>query len=588
VLRKSFSKNKKSSGEMSGGCLVLFGLPFLAGGLAVAWLYFSGLADWWAARTWVETPCRIVEAELKESRDSESTSYRAAGRYVYRWEGREYESDRVSLVGGSDNVGDYQQRVHRQMEWAVRERKGAALCYVNPRDPGKSVMVRELRPSQMALLSLFALLFPLVGAGVSYGGWRATKRKNAQAKLREAHPDEPWKWHSAWNVSPMPESGWNVSGVLLLVAGWWAVVTVPMLAAAAVDDVFTRPAGFWMLIPGVFFLAALWMVLHQIRERARIGGMSVDVALPLRPGRENSGAWITGKPLRPHDMPVLRIFCLKTVTTQSGNKTSTQTETVWEQEDSLSVIDQTREISTFRLPFRFRLPVDVEETTFDEASTKYEWKLEFRVPGSPVKSVFEVPVWRDPNEPLPERVVVSAESRAVAAEARLPELLEKAKLDATFDGSGLLMTLACGPRRWLASIGFLLVFNVIWTGISVFLWNSDAPIVFKIVWPVTSAGIWLLVFYQMVSKVELRLENGEAHVTKKMLVYRSHVMVPVGEIVSITHGTNSSMNSTHFYWVKLETTIGQRITLASGIAGEAAALGLVRHLERWRKSLGRG
>ncbi len=566
---------------MSGGCLVLFGLPFVAGGLAVAWLYFSGLADWWAARTWVETPCRIVEAELKESRDSESTSYQAAGRYVYQWDGKEYGADRVSLVGGSDNVGDYQQRVHRQMQRAMRERRGEAVCYMNPRDPEQSVLVRELRPEQLALLSLFALLFPLVGAGVSYGGWRATKSKKERERLRGAHPDESWKWNPAWNVSPMPESGWNVGGVMHLVAVWWALVTGPLLAAGAVDGVFSRPAGFWMLIPGLFFVAAVWIVLHRIRERARIGGMWVDVALPLRPGREISGAWITGKPLHPHDTPMLKIICRKTVTTSSSGKTSSTIETVWEQEENLSVMDQTREISAFRLPFRFRLPRDVEETTFDESSTKYAWKLEFRIPRTPVKSVFEVPVCRDAVED-------SIGNRVAAVEERLPELLQKAKLEAMFDESGNLRSLVCGPRRWLASIVFLFLFNVIWTGISIFLWNSDAPMIFKIVWPATSAGIWLLVLYQMVSRVHVSLGNGEMHVTRRILVYQSHVVVPAGEIVSFSHGTNSSVNSTHYYWVKLETTIGQSITVASGIAGEPAALGLVRHLERWRKGRGRG
>jgi hypothetical protein len=533
---------------------------------------------------WEETPCRVVEAELKESSDSDSTSYQAVGRYTYRWEGRDYESDRISLLGGGDNVGDYQQRVYREMERAMRERQGDAVCYVNPRDPGMSVMVREFRPTQMALLSVFVLLFPLVGAAVSYGGWRAAKSKKARERLREDYPDKPWKWNAAWNVSPMPESGWNAGGAMFVVGVWWVWITLPLLAAGVVDEVFTRSAGFWMLVPGVFFVAAVWMVLHQIRERARIGGMWVDMALPLRPGRENQGAWLTGRPLRPLDMPMLKVICTKTVTTRSGGETNTQTETVWEQEETLNVIDQTRDVSAFRLPFRFRLPVDVEETSFDESPVKFDWKLEFRIPGSPVKSKFEVPVIRDPKEPLPEQVVESAEGKAADAEGRLPMLLEKAKLEAVFDGSGKLMSLACGPRRWLASIIFLLVFNLVWTGISVFLWHSDAPLLFKIIWPVTAAGIWLIIFHQMVSRYELRLENGEAHVTRKILVYQSRVVVPVRTIAAVSHGTNSSMGNTRFYWVKLETTAGKDITVASGIAGEPAALGLVRHLERWRKS----
>lgn len=582
MLRRVDSGKKKSSGVLSGGCLLLFGFPFLAAGLFVSWIYFSGLVDWWAAQTWVETPCRIVEAELKKS-SGDGTTYEAKGKYVYRWEGREYESDRISLVGSGDNVSGYHKRVHRQMKRARQEREGAALCYVNPRNPKKSVMVRDLRPEQMAFLSIFCLLFPLVGAGVMYGGLWARKNQQTQNTLREMYPDEPWKWKAGWNDSPISESGWSAGMVMAPVAAWWALVTVPLLLAWVVNGVFALPDGWWMLIPGVFFVLAAWFGLHRLRERTRIGSVALDVALPLRPGREITGAWITGKSLRPHDMPMLKIICKKSVTTHSGGESNTQTETAWEQEESLSVIDQTREISTFRLPFRFRLPVDVEETTLDESSTTYEWKLEFRVPGSPVKSVFEVPVYRDPNEPMQEQLAEAAESKAADAEGRLPELLEKAKIQAVFDGSGKLTSLVCGPRRCLASILSMLVFNLIWTGIAVFLWKSDAPLIFKIIWPATAAGIWLAIFYQMVSSRELRLENGEAQVTRKILIYQSHVVVPAGEIVSISHGTNSSVNSTHYYWVKLETTIGKSITVASGIAGEPAALGLVRHLEKWRK-----
>ena len=66
-------------------------------------------------------------------------------------------------------------------------------------------------------------------------------------------------------------------------------------------------------------------------------------------------------------------------------------------------------------------------------------------------------------------------------------------------------------------------------------------------------------------------------------MYEKRVVVPVEKIVNISHGTNSSVNNTHFYWVKIETTEG-KITVASGIAGEPGALGLAKHVDRWRKA----
>ena len=585
VFGKKGLGKKKSSAVLPGGCMVLFGLPFLAGGLVASVFYFSGLIDWWSARTWVETPCRIVASELKVSTGDDSTSYEANGRYVYEWKGRKYESSRVSLVKGGDNIGDYQQRVHGEMNRALREREGAALCYVNPRDPTESVLMRELRIFQMAFFTIFCLLFPLVGAGVMVGGWWTSRSASAEKKLREEHPHEPWCWKPEWNVSPIPEGAWSAGRVLVFVALWWFLVTVPLLLAGVVDRVHERPDVWWMLIPGVFFLLAVWMVTHRLRERGRIGRVALELALPIRPGRDIAGNWITGKPLRPHDMPVLKIICRRSVTTHSGGESSTHTETVWEKEESLSVIDQTREISHFRMPFRFHLPVDVEETTFgEEETTKYSWKLEFRVPGTPVKSAFEVPVCRDPNEPVEDRMGEVGETKADEAGARLPELLEKAKLDATFDGGGQLTSLVCGPRRLFASILFLFLFNVVWTGFAVFLWFSDAPALFKVVWPGTSALIWVLVIYQILSRRELRLENGELHVATRFLLYRRDVAVSARDVAAVTHATNSSVNNTRYYWVGITTTSGVKVTVASGIAGEPAALGLAKHLERWRKA----
>lgn len=427
----------------------------------------------------------------------------------------------------------------------------------------------------------------MVGAGVMSGGWVSVRNGKVRAKLRETYPDEPWRWNAAWNFSPIPESGWSAGKMMFPVAAWWVLITGPLLAAGMIDGVFARAERWWMLLPGVFFVAVVWAVLHQLRERGRIGGMWVDLALPLRPGREITGAWITGKPLHSHDSPVLNIVCRRSVTTRSNGKTRMHTEIIWEREESLSVIDQTREVSAFRLPFRFELPVDVEETTFEDASTAYIWKLEFRVPGTPVKSTFEVPVVRDPNGPNVEPLAETVRDKASDAEVRLPELLKKAKVEAVFDANGNLMSLVCGPRRWLGSIIFLGIFNLIWTAVSVFLWYSDAPMIFKVVWPLSSAGIWLLIIYQMVSSRELRLERGEAHVVRRILIYQSKSVVPVDSVTGVLHDTNSNVNGMPYYRVKLETAMGQRITVASGLAGESAALGLVRQLERWRNGMGR-
>ena len=47
------------------GCLILFALPFAAGGLVVGYLASRSLITWYEARQWVETPARILQADLE-------------------------------------------------------------------------------------------------------------------------------------------------------------------------------------------------------------------------------------------------------------------------------------------------------------------------------------------------------------------------------------------------------------------------------------------------------------------------------------------------------------------------------------------
>jgi hypothetical protein len=195
-IRKAMAKSKK---ELPGGCLSLFGMPFLAAGLFMSWLYFSGYARWWQSRSWVETPCWIESAELKTNR-GESTTYKATATYRYVYGDRTYHGDRVALGGGSDNIGRFQQEAHRELSRHVaksaakaerdpQQETGAAFrCFVNPSSPSESVLYRTLRWEMQAFMAIFALTFPAVGAGLVFGGWFGMRIANASPRCETPIP----------------------------------------------------------------------------------------------------------------------------------------------------------------------------------------------------------------------------------------------------------------------------------------------------------------------------------------------------------------------------------------------------------------
>jgi hypothetical protein len=89
---------KKTSKELPGGCVSLFGLPFLAGGIVTSWIYFSGYTDYMKARGWEEVPCWIESASLENHSDSDGSSYKATATYHYEFAGRTWQGDRVSCI----------------------------------------------------------------------------------------------------------------------------------------------------------------------------------------------------------------------------------------------------------------------------------------------------------------------------------------------------------------------------------------------------------------------------------------------------------------------------------------------------------
>lgn len=173
------SKSKRNS-SLSGGCLTLFGLPFLIPGLVSAFICFNGYRNWLAVQSWVETPCWIETAELKTSHNDGTT----------------YRSSAVSIHGGSDNVGDFQQDAYRELaqyaESLPDERKNLRAnprkvnpfrCYVNPREPGQAVIYRILRWPLQAFLSIFAMIFTPVGACLVFGGLWGKRILRAEEQL---------------------------------------------------------------------------------------------------------------------------------------------------------------------------------------------------------------------------------------------------------------------------------------------------------------------------------------------------------------------------------------------------------------------
>ncbi|MCA1964704.1 MAG: DUF3592 domain-containing protein, partial [Prosthecobacter sp.] len=213
--------------QVADGRAVLFGLPFIIAGLGIGgFVYFPAISTWWSACAWEEVPCWIEKADLNSSRSRKGgTTSKATASYRYEYRGRTYHSEKVGFTGGSDNIGDFQQRAYAEIR-AFAGKDRPFRCYVNPAKPEQAVIFRELRWGLMLMMSVFPMLFPLVGALISLGGLQALRKARAEAKLAQQYPSEPWRWRQEWGEETIRESK-NGLPAFLIAAGWILLVQGP-------------------------------------------------------------------------------------------------------------------------------------------------------------------------------------------------------------------------------------------------------------------------------------------------------------------------------------------------------------------------
>jgi hypothetical protein len=380
------------------GCATLFALPFAAVGVFMtAWMWKDVRESRHILANWAVVPAVIESADLKKSRGSKGgTSYEAAGAFSYVYEGRAYRSERVSISGGADNVGDYQHTLHRRMKSALQS--GRKLdCRVNPADPAQAVLNAEWRPEMALFRAVFGVAFGGFGLSVLAGVVFAFFTWKRERRFKILHPQEPWLWRDAWRT-PVIEArlgGGMIAAVAVL--AWINITTWPLWSA--VRPAWTAEGGAfkWLLsVALALVVVASAFCLRVIIHARKYRGARLDVgSLPLRPG-----APVEARLYLPQALPLgavlkMTLVSERSVTTGSGKQRRTTRTKLWSHEE-----EQTGPLAPRQeVVFRCRLPDDAEETVLETPENGVTWRFEARadVPGVDLKLDFELPVYRGPK-----------------------------------------------------------------------------------------------------------------------------------------------------------------------------------------------
>lgn len=568
--------------QLASGCLSLFGLPFFAAGIFLSYLYFSTLTHWWIGRNWVEVPCQIESVDIKHGDESSRT----VATFRYRYEGRDHTGDRVSFWGAADNIGSFQQDTFRELSERHR-RKQTFRCFVDPARPSNAVLYRTLRWEMQAFMSVFALTFPAVGAGLVVAGLLGIGVMKREARLREQSPREPWKWRTAWTEAAIPEdaSSWKIA--LDAYTIWSGLIIIPLIVAMVVDHSFGRGMSWLVLIfPALWSLPA-WFSWKRLRHKMAVGETRLDLTdRPVNPGGPLQAQLLLARPLPARATVDFTLVCEKSVTKQGSDGDSTVVEKVWTRQESVPAGRMLRDLSGFRLPVSFTLPADAPESTYDLGhEAKYAWKLEYAVPNTAIRAKFLIPVFHISTPPV-ARPVEPAPSMMDAVRGDLRELLAASRIQATFSPAGLPQSIVCPPSRYLATILIIIAFDTIWTAMCVLLISKHAPLLFALVFYGSAAAMWVSVFWMALHKRTVNFSGTGLELQHRFGPLTWGYVFPKSQILSFSHNTNMSSGNRTYYRVRLESVTGKKVTLVDGILGETTATAMQERLEEWKQLLG--
>jgi hypothetical protein len=209
-----------------------FGIFAIVGGALLYPLGIKPIARTIDAESWVETPCRVVRAEVRSHDSDDGTTYSVYILYQYQFDGQTYKCDRYDFVGGSSSGYRGKARIVAAYEAAANP-----ICYVNPDDPSDAVLKRGFQAK--LLLALFPLPFLLVGVIGAYYTLRGKKAPSAATA-------EPW--------SGAPSRVVSDDLTVLRAADTGRVVLEPKFSARMKFVGIVLAALFWNGIISVFLI----------------------------------------------------------------------------------------------------------------------------------------------------------------------------------------------------------------------------------------------------------------------------------------------------------------------------------------------
>jgi hypothetical protein len=556
------SLDTKKSG-LGTGCLMLFALPFAAVGVgAFVWGIWT-LLEWRETASWVPTSAQIVAVELEEHSDDDGSTYQTTATYRYDYSGTTYTGTRVAIDTGSDNIGGFQHRIYAELR-AAQESNTPVTAYLDPDEPSRAILNRDLRPGMFLLKGLFALVFGGVGLGLLFGARYAAKKQTAENKLRDCFPDEPWRWRPEWANGRIAGSTRGATYVAIAFAVLWNLISLP--AALIVPGEVAKgnmAAAIALLFPLVGLGLAAWAIHAWLRlKRFKTPTLNLQ-RMPVALGSRLKGTIRVEAPVPVMTDFALELECVEMRTRGTGDDRKTQEKILWQKQWRVPRHQCQIGPSLTTIPVEVAVPVGQPATTMDSDSDKVVWRLEAtgECRGPDFWSKFELPVFTTADTPEP-------------ADAPSPaDTLDERPSTRALDALGIDYTrTAQGAEAWTFRRGHnkgaalaLSAFAAIWTIACVVLFMADAPVFIAIVFTLFDAAFVAWALHLWTTEYRVTLERGLLTIVRRGLIPSGPVEIPRAWIRGVRAKRGMEAGGKLYYDLEVETADGKH-TAASSLA----------------------
>ncbi len=171
------------------------------------------------AASWLETPCTIVSSTVRSHSTDDGTTHRVDILFRYEVDGVSYNSNRYDFANfSSSGYASKREIVDGYPEGSE------SVCFVDPDDPTRVVLVRDFRPAY--LVGLLPLLFLIAGAAVARWGINIRNRTAKPWTTPEATGAEAVSFEGAIELVPRQSPAAKVLGALIFTLIWNGILSV--------------------------------------------------------------------------------------------------------------------------------------------------------------------------------------------------------------------------------------------------------------------------------------------------------------------------------------------------------------------------